>query len=372
MARQRGPSARMPTVRQLCAQLGTTPATLDGVLAELEARRILWRRQGSGIYVSPDLGRQSVALLFNPAYLRGQGASPFWGLLVDAVQAEAHARDMEVSFHFAVPPDQIALTVTPQDAPTTPIYAGLEAEIRDGRVHGLLTVGVQVRDIGWLEARGIPTVSFAGAGPFEVRDERTSIFRMLIGALKDIGCRRIGYWMALPPFVTLNSKDPSQVVSNASRFRVALEEAGLPFDAALVQDNRALLAGGAGGVVTTGVQEQAFETARSVFSAAAAVKPPDGVVFIDDMVTLGALTGLRTLGVDVGTVVQVATTANVGSTVLAGYDDRIIQALLDPKILAAAMLDLLDRRITKIEDAPARVVNLRHTLIVPEILFTKH
>jgi DNA-binding GntR family transcriptional regulator len=51
MALERGPSAKLPMARQLRDSLGTTRATLHGALGELEARNIITRKQGNGIYV---------------------------------------------------------------------------------------------------------------------------------------------------------------------------------------------------------------------------------------------------------------------------------------------------------------------------------
>jgi DNA-binding GntR family transcriptional regulator len=42
---------------QLCSDMEVSKATLDGALAELESRKVLVRKHGIGIFVSPELRR---------------------------------------------------------------------------------------------------------------------------------------------------------------------------------------------------------------------------------------------------------------------------------------------------------------------------
>lgn len=355
MAHQRGPSARLPTVRELCAQFGTTPATLDGVLAELEARQILWRRQGSGIFVSPRLLRRSVAIVFNPAYLRGMVASPFWSLLVDALQTAAHSRDIDASFHFgAVSLAEHELVPPPNQQPPTPaapVYSGLQTEIRDRRVQGVLTIGMDGAAAAWFDAQSIPYVAFAGPGPHTVGIDYAALVHRMVDILAARGCRRIGLWLPIPAFLPHSSPVPYHHQTARQAFQSALENHGLSFDPALVRMNSERVPAG-GGVVTATAQEQGYETACAVFGPGGDTPPPDGIVSGDDMMTVGAMAAFQELGVRVGEDVQFASHANVGSPVLRGYEDRIRLVSADPTAIAEKMLDLLDRLMAGEETSP--------------------
>src|SRR4051812_45754504 len=78
MAIQKGPSAKLPTQSELCVQIGTTTSTLDEALRDLEADNIIYRRQGSGIFVSPKVGYKSIAVLFSHMSEGQDIVSPFW------------------------------------------------------------------------------------------------------------------------------------------------------------------------------------------------------------------------------------------------------------------------------------------------------
>ena len=77
------PDAKLPTMRQLQDSLGVSPMTLNRALSELEANGMVYRRQGSGTYVSPQAKQivssaaaNAVGLVYDRA-LFGTHASPF-------------------------------------------------------------------------------------------------------------------------------------------------------------------------------------------------------------------------------------------------------------------------------------------------------
>src|SRR5262245_46403153 len=80
-ARQRGPHGKLPTVRELCADLGTNITVIDCVLTELEQQQVIYRRQGSGIYAC-GTRRRTVALLFGASFVDRPIHSPFWDILL--------------------------------------------------------------------------------------------------------------------------------------------------------------------------------------------------------------------------------------------------------------------------------------------------
>src|SRR5688500_12473756 len=89
LAHSLGPDAKLPTVIQLRDRFGVSVATLNSALTELEAQRVIRRKHGVGIYVSPRIRQRTVCLICDPSFFRVAGASPFWNLLVDQVRQRA-------------------------------------------------------------------------------------------------------------------------------------------------------------------------------------------------------------------------------------------------------------------------------------------
>src|SRR5690242_3600057 len=81
MAHQRGPNIKLPTTRELCTSLNTNAMTLSNALRRLERDNVIYRRQGSGIFVSPKLHCKNIRVLMNAMFVDADGVSPFWGIL---------------------------------------------------------------------------------------------------------------------------------------------------------------------------------------------------------------------------------------------------------------------------------------------------
>src|SRR6185436_19615757 len=87
----------------LCVTLGTSRATLDNALNDLESQNVFLRKRGSGIYVSPKIGYKSVAVTFSHLGEGHSAGSPFWGMLHDLLWRAGLERGPQVehdySFH---------------------------------------------------------------------------------------------------------------------------------------------------------------------------------------------------------------------------------------------------------------------------------
>src|SRR3712207_3690640 len=81
LAHAKGLDAKLPTVKELCESLGTSQPTLNGALIRLEAERVIYRRDRSGIFVSPHLYSRTVAIVLDTSFFRVRGSSPFWDFL---------------------------------------------------------------------------------------------------------------------------------------------------------------------------------------------------------------------------------------------------------------------------------------------------
>lgn len=309
----------MPTVLQLRDQFGVSVATLDNALAELEAQNVVQRRHGVGIFVSAKLHQKAICLVQDPGFLRVAGGSPFWELLVEQARRRAAAGNEPFSLHFSMPPGD----------GHAPLHDNLMADIRAGRVQGVLSVGLYPAAAAWLGEQKVPHVAFAAYAPWTVALDGAALVRLGVGALASQGCRRIGLWTSVPP------NGPAEGESDhRAFFRRELAEHGLAYLPSLVQDGTP--------DVTPGLpQEQGYRTARRVFGDVQAPKP-DALLITDDMMTLGALIGLQKTGVRVGADVQVASHANRGSPVLLGQDDVLTRVEVDPAQVAQAMFATLE------------------------------
>lgn len=332
LAHALGPGEKLPTVARLREELGVSVATLNTALGELEAQRIIFRKHGVGIYVSPGLNHRTICLICDPSFFQAAGTSPFWNMLIERSQKRAEAHQEQFSYHFALP----AVSANGEER-SVPLHDGLVREIKTGCVDGMLTVGLSPHDIFWLEKQRVPFVAFAGPGPYLVALDSAEVVQIAVEQLVAQGCRRLAYWSALSPHRAW--KLPENDSQGLLSFRAALLRYGLPYEPALVEENLHL-GDPDGKPHTITHQEQGYAAACRVF-ADCKVAPPDGIVCQDDMLLVGALSVMPKLGVAVGSDVKIATHANIGSPVLLGWEDYLTIIAFDPDEVVGEMFGLL-------------------------------
>ncbi|MBV9470872.1 MAG: substrate-binding domain-containing protein [Abitibacteriaceae bacterium] len=335
LASQVGPHGKLPTHRQLRHSMGVSITTLNSALSELEARRLIYRVQGSGIYVAAT-ARRSIALVCDPAYFQGANHSPFWDVLLEQARQWATTHDEILSFHFAAP----AATAAEQSGEM--LHEGLVRDIQAGRVHGIIAVGLPVPVTEWVRDQGVPLVAFAGWSDYTVGLDGVELIRLGVAELARQGCRRIGLWRTVDLAHTLEAtRTDAEAITHI--FRQSLVDCGVPFHAALIKNNRHLLMEADKPRVVLTKQEQGYQTAIDVFSGShrKATPKPDGVIITDDMMTHGALVALQKLGVMVGQELKIATHANRGSMVLLGRDELTLLEI-DPAEVVQALFEMLE------------------------------
>ncbi len=338
MAHTLGPDAKLPTVIQLRDRLGVSVATLNSALTELEAQRVIRRKHGVGIYVSPRIRQRTVCLICDPSFFRVSGASPFWNMLVDQVRQRAEAEREELSFHFTADDPAAALL---EEASEAPLQSGLVNDIVNGRVDGILCVGVLKPTMQWIEKQQVPTVAFAGPGSYIICLNSNEIVRLGAKMLADRGCRRIAFWSAVSPY-RVGGQSGSFAPVQETVFGETLAAVGLTLYPELVERNEKLAASQP--YHTQSHQEQGYNLAMRVFGPENAPdKRPDGIVSSDDMLTQGVLTALQRLGIRVGEDIHIATHANVGSPALLGWENDLIMIEVDPAEIVYQMFDKLER-----------------------------
>src|SRR5689334_21043596 len=75
LAFKRGPEAKLPTLAELQNAYGASQATVSGALDELEAENVIFRKDRSGIFVSPRLHQKMVLVLLESSFFRHRGDS---------------------------------------------------------------------------------------------------------------------------------------------------------------------------------------------------------------------------------------------------------------------------------------------------------
>jgi DNA-binding LacI/PurR family transcriptional regulator len=341
LAHELGPDAKLPTVLQLRDRLGVSVTTINTVLSELETRQIVRRRHGVGIYVAPRIRQHRISLVCAPSFLSVAGVSPFWKILIDQVNRRAESEQEVLSFHFATETLRAeALTEEIGKAPVPALPESLAEDIRQGRVDGILGIGLSPATAEWIEDQQVPFVAFAGPGRFAFGLDSAEVVRKGTASLALAGCDRIGFWTALSPY-RVHGTDFSES-AELPVFRDALKKAGLEFDPRLVCENYHLRPPG-GGTHSITHQEQGYNAGMRVFGPESdPAQWPDGIMSCDDMLTLGLLAPRQRLGVAVGVTVKIATHANAGSPVLLGWENRLVRLEVDPSAIVNGMFDTLE------------------------------
>ncbi len=335
MARELGPSARLPTMTELSKQLSVSMMTLNRALSELEAQGIIYRRQGSGTYVAPlrpGAGARSVGLVYDRDIF-DSAQSPFCGLLVDEARRRAQSGKERFSLYLAVPSRE-----------GLPVHDDLLLSIEKKDVDGLLLV-CEARSpaVKWLGEQDVPVValSYLPVVRHRVAIDWAALAREGVRELAARGCRDIGLWLPLGVGLGRQKGEPSFPELDA--FRLALQDAELPYKPRHVWRLDEMEAETEAMRDSTN-QEQGFRAAFETFEDGDQERP-DGLVILDDMMTRGALVVLEQKGIEIGRDIHIATHSNQGSTVLRSYEEQLALLEIDPAAIAGAMFSMLESLI---------------------------
>lgn len=328
LARALGPESRLPTTQQLCRDLDVSSVTLNRALVDLEARGTLECKRGVGIFVSRRVHRKTIGLVFDTGIFQ-RDLSPFWTMLLKEVGKRSE--QATVRFYFAshdgngplLPPD-------------------LQHDLQMRRLDGMLIVGEKERidpsDITF----EIPRVAFASVNAdWVVRIEMARFIEMGVRELKRAGCRDVALW--IPHGLHFEGSANRDLLANIKTFRDELKKHGLR-----CRDEWLPTAA----IYPTYPDEfpdyhtQGYYKALQVFGSASrpdgSASRPDGLVILNDVMTGGALTALQKTDVALGVNLQIATQTNRHSSVLLGYEDRLIQMEVDVAEVAQAMFHTLE------------------------------
>lgn len=334
LAYDKGPKAKMPTVREMVERFDTSTVTITQVLAKLEAHNIISRHQGSGIFVSPTIHQKHVSIILDASFFAAPAASPFWLMLWSAIVGEAQRRNETGNISFDI---HMAI---PSKYEKERVLAGLLSRLDAKQIDAVLHVGLQEPALTWLLGLDIPVIGYANRGHYTVAMDNQAFMRYATTALIERGCQKIGLWRPVALFRKLYNKEYEE----ADVFFAALREHNHSVDQHLIKTNAELLQFAETDYVQKREthQEQGYRTAMEVFGQPQGPKP-DGLVVTDDMMMSGALVALQQLGIKPGTDVLIASHANSGSPILFGYEHQLLLIEFNVDHVAHALFSLVDQ-----------------------------
>ena len=298
------PDSRLPSIRALMTRFDISQATVSSALNRLEAQGALYRKQGSGIFVSSAKVTRPILILVDSDVI--QSPSCFWDVLLRGL------RD-----RFAHEPERIEIRYTNSGTngsrtldPVRQLGEGFFEKLRARAYSGIYLICVAEELTKIIRNFDIPQVGFACPTRYDIHMAWLEACQMGTYALADLGCKRIAQY------------NPTHAATREV-FLAALRTRGVRERVVPANEN---FAGAEAAFSFHSVIERGFRSALEAFGPESdPSNRPDGVLSLDDMFTQGYLMGLQTLGVEIGKQVQVATHTNEESWSLRGWSNRVIR-----------------------------------------------
>lgn len=335
MARHLGPGNKLPTVRDLCKSMRISRYTMDAALNDLEAQGLLFRKHGSGLYVTSLVQTRRIALVQRRDIAEsGQSSATSTHLLIDSLRTEGARRNAMLTCY-----SYVANHDTGQFGPQP-----IEWDVHNGRVDGIILGGLTFEQSKQILTLGLPCVLLSGEGgafPVQVTFDWPAMIFKGVRALAQNGRRRIG--LAYPVHA-----DKSAYGNSLDIFREAMREVGamddcrwhMPFSA-------------------DEVRLRSLDASRQFHKIWGGAERPDAVLSLDDQFTAGLLHAAELLHVNIPADLLVASHANKGLNL---FDDhgviRIEYDMVEVAGKALGALDdlLADRKAGMVQAVPPRVV----------------
>jgi DNA-binding LacI/PurR family transcriptional regulator len=351
MAFDRGPGAKLPTTQELCKLLSTSTKTIDAALRDLERSNVIYRRRGSGIFVSPKLYQKHVRILFNSGHIARPGKSPFWGVLSALIVSEAQKRWVESRCDYTFELIEASRFHDPA------VVDELMTSYSEARVHGIMAIGMGEYTSRLPFHPDMPLVTYGDAGHWQVKSVFDDAARVGVEALAARGCKKVAVWNT----VDGEEGDECDGVPIMPRVEAVVRSCGLPFYRDLSELPRSFLISRPG-VLDLSYQQQGYLMALYAFTQAP--ERPDGLFIVDDMLAAGVLTALDKLGIEPGVDIPVGAMSNAGSPIMFGYDDRLIFAEYNTAEIVTALFDVLEALMAGVTPDPERMI-IKPRLVMP-------
>jgi len=202
----------LPTMPELRRELSVSQVTLERAYEQLEARGLIWRKKGKGVFVADRLQTGEFAIVLRPALL-GSDASPYYRTVSSHVIRLLHDHNprwqvrMHVGQHTATGPE-FPPTLDLLDPDVLPRLRGVVSFHRLGAIgESLERAGVPITYIG--EFAGHTCAAF---------DQHGDFLREAMRHLRDAGCRSIGSVIYSRP---LNGRFIQAFIAHASSVGLA-------------------------------------------------------------------------------------------------------------------------------------------------------
>ncbi|GCE28064.1 hypothetical protein KDA_35480 [Dictyobacter alpinus] len=353
LAFERGPGAQLPTVSALCKELAVSSVTLRDALDHLEMEQIIYRKRSLGIFVSPNIHRKSIHVLFAADKLISELLSPFWALIWLHLEQEAHRRE-------GFKNEKYTFQLVTQIADTK---NSLPEEVRHmlqtRRVDGILAVGLHTQGVGKDMDPPLPCITFAGGGDQLVVMDSEEAGRLAAGELIRQGCKRLACWMPNIAYFNVPGWNPREVphldmehISGFTGFRQTLLEQKMTYHPEFMRQPHLPMTMNA-----LSAQEQGYLLAKEVFGEHNNHKP-DGLFIGDDLIADGALAALEELEIRVGKELKVVAQRNTGSPILFGHLRKLTALEFNPVDITQAMFSMLDMLMSG-QDASGNITWIR-------------
>ena len=351
MAMSRRPHEKLPTKVDLSALLGTSKATVENALRVLESENVIYRRRGSGIYVSPQARSRQIRILISAEAMGEAGSSPFWGILWSHVMRLTEQRALEQGDDYTVHIVPPALNALVHHAgPETVQVQAVARHLRTGRVDGVIGIGVDQRVIGWLYGPHVPASVFAAYGECGVFTDSEDALRVGLTELVMQGCRRIDVW----PYPRRSPVGdwPGEAGARAIVDRLMTDTGAQLWPGSFWRGSSGATVQSLGAAPLPR-QEIGYRTAIALFARwpKASGLLPDGLYISDDMVTDGAMMAFDELGIRVGVDMMVVTHANRQSPVLFRDRKKLTRIEFNPEEMAQGLFMCLDTALSGQESA---------------------
>lgn len=343
-AEEIGVGQKFPTVKIMCERLDVAIATLNLALKGLEEQGIVERKHGHGIYVSPNLTRKRVALIFGKNLL--SSASPFFSSLVAHCETRAMSHGERFSLYLDVPELESRETLVHQD---------LAEALSAGKLNGILAAAMQTPEReAWLCQQGIPVVHYGEPKSDPdiwsgiVKLDIAEMIQIGVRALRQRGCRKIG--------ILATVAQSRRVIPFQQAFRRAIEKNKLSWcqkrEHCIVADLPSLdeRDNYAEALANDMLRQCGF------FDADGKQNDLDGLIVADDSLTGGVCRCLEKRGLIVGRDILVASHANRNSTTLKHLEHKIIAIEFDLREIAEALLGMLEKQMAKNPPRPATIL----------------
>jgi DNA-binding LacI/PurR family transcriptional regulator len=327
LADELGPGAKLPTVRKMCQQLQISVATLNDALRVLEDQRVITRRQGSGVFVSESVHHKTIGLVFGTNIFDGI-VSPFYAQLIEHCRQRAAMHREQFRFFLDVPQlygyeDQI------------PVHNDLEDAVMRKQLDGVLLVAHRKDQKQWLLDHHVPVVELGGDEDIDTpSDTYIQIIKKGVRELVRLGSKRIAM---ITPLGERRGGSIPDYQDDLTTFGKIMKQHGLPVGPNAIWQN--IHSADASGK-TEPRGDQGWRAMHELWRQPRSQRP-DALLILDDMLTLGMLSAMPVLGIQLNQDLFIATHANAGSPALHHYEEHLIRLEVDPGQFIDYMFDKL-------------------------------